>query len=118
MKDMKHGTSKVVQVLGNDYTIYYGDATQYPVLTDLDGACDTSTRSIFIDSCSTASSSNEAKGNLQVHKQHITRHELIHAFLYESGLDACVPWVTEEMVDWLAIQSPKLFKLFQDTRCI
>lgn len=48
------------------------------------------------------------------------RHEITHAFLNESGLSDCssVPshgWAKyEEMVDWFAIQSPKIFKAFQE----
>ena len=48
------------------------------------------------------------------------RHEIIHAFIHESGLDQCAfgytgPWArNEEMVDWLAIQSPKIFKVFAE----
>lgn len=46
------------------------------------------------------------------------RHEIIHAFLNKSGLSASahVPtesWAkNEEMVDWLAIQLPKIYKAF------
>ena len=47
------------------------------------------------------------------------RHEIIHAFLNESGLsdssNSVEAWAkNEEMVDWFAIQSPKIFKVFQD----
>lgn len=47
------------------------------------------------------------------------RHELIHAALGESGLmNNAHPTenfaMDEEMVDWFAIQSPKLFKLYQE----
>lgn len=48
------------------------------------------------------------------------RHELIHAFLNESGLSADASktagaWAKhEEMVDWFAIQSPKIYKAFQE----
>ena len=45
------------------------------------------------------------------------RHELIHAFLYESGLSSCCEWASEEMVDWLAIQFPKLYKVFEKLDC-
>ena len=43
------------------------------------------------------------------------RHEIIHAFLYESGMKECSSatqsWVeNEEMVDWFAIQIPKIVK--------
>ena len=48
------------------------------------------------------------------------RHEILHAFLFESGLDAGSiatygPWANnEEMVDWFAIQSPKIFKVYSE----
>jgi len=45
------------------------------------------------------------------------RHELIHAFLSESGLWANCDWAKEEMVDWLAIQFPKLLKAFTECKC-
>lgn len=36
------------------------------------------------------------------------RHECIHAFLFESGIDIGMQFHSEEMVDWLAIQLPKI----------
>lgn len=48
------------------------------------------------------------------------RHEVIHAFMHESGLDQCAfgytgPWArNEEMIDWFAIQSPKIYKVFNE----
>lgn len=47
------------------------------------------------------------------------RHELVHAYLFESGLDSSsdiseVQWArNEEMIDWIALQSPKLYKTFK-----
>ena len=54
-----------------------------------------------------------SKENLEEYKNKIKRHEIIHAFLYESGLASSCDWACEEMVDWLAIQAPKLFKEFK-----
>lgn len=48
------------------------------------------------------------------------RHEIMHAFLNESGLSDssnCYDgaWAkNEEMVDWIAIQSPKIFSTFKE----
>ena len=49
----------------------------------------------------------------------VIRHEIVHAFLYESGLDVNSlsggAWAkNEEMVDWMAIQIPKILKAFQE----
>ena len=37
------------------------------------------------------------------------RHELVHAFLTESGMGVCCAWaINEEVVDWIAVQFPKM----------
>lgn len=51
------------------------------------------------------------------------RHELVHAFLYESGLsiNSLSPsgWVSnEEMTDWMAIQGPKLYDAWKQAKCL
>lgn len=49
----------------------------------------------------------------------IIRHEIVHAFLNESGLSvntstpACGWAKHEEMIDWIAIQFPKMQKAFK-----
>lgn len=50
--------------------------------------------------------------------QKTLRHEIVHAFLHESGLDrnstAAGRWAkNEEMVDWMALQGPKLMKAWE-----
>ena len=55
-----------------------------------------------------------SKANLQVQINKVKRHEIIHAFLFESGLAENSYWAqNEEMVDFFAIQAPKLFKAFK-----
>ena len=54
----------------------------------------------------------------------LLRHEIVHAFLAESGLDcnsnvidgawAC----NDEMVDWIAIQGPKIYKAWIEAKAI
>lgn len=52
------------------------------------------------------------------------RHEIIHAFLNESGLrydakESFGPWTqNEEMIDWFAIQSPKIFKVYEELKLL
>ena len=50
---------------------------------------------------------------------HTMRHEVIHAYLCESGLNASSnsveSWAcNEEMVDWFAMQMPKMMKTFRE----
>lgn len=51
------------------------------------------------------------------------RHEIVHAFLGESGLSAnsneSDAWArNEEMVDWFALQGPKIYKAWQEAGAI
>lgn len=51
------------------------------------------------------------------------RHEIIHAYLYESGLNSssnsAESWArNEEMVDWFAIQFPKILGTFEKLECV
>lgn len=61
----------------------------------------------------------DSKRDLVAYQRKVIRHEIIHAFLYESGLDnnslSGGAWAkNEEMVDWLSIQAPKIFKAFRE----
>lgn len=55
----------------------------------------------------------------ETYRKKTLRHEIMHAFLNESGLSDSSnrfdgAWAkNEEMVDWLAIQSPKIFSTFK-----
>ena len=65
---------------------------------------------------------NEKEQN--AYRKQTLRHEIVHAFLNESGLsdNASVPqcgWAKhEEIVDWFAIQSPKIYKVFKKVGCL
>ena len=102
----------VVHVLGEMYTIRQTEEAKDEKLKGLDGYTDTSIKECVIDSMEDAGP--DYKANLEEYKKSVIRHELIHAFLYESGLDSC-SWATnEEMIDWLAIQFPKMLKVFKE----
>ena len=55
----------------------------------------------------------------EIYRKKTLRHEIIHAFLNESGLSDSSnqfdgEWAkNEEMVDWFAIQAPKIFSAFK-----
>ena len=85
-----------------------------------DGCMDQSIHQIRI---AKLESSRNSLRNLKEYKKKVLRHEIIHAFLYESGLwnnsgDAKSWGWNEEITDWIAIQSPKLFKAFKEADCL
>ena len=48
----------------------------------------------------------------------VLRHEILHAFMYESGIAHGMQFHTEECVDWLAMQVPKLNNVFEVAECL
>lgn len=112
-----------VNILGTEYEIVIGNEENYPKLKQVDGYTDTSIKKIVILDVGTIKYSDENIKDLTSYQQKVTRHEIIHAFFYESGLwvnsNDVEQWATnEEMVDWLAIQLPKIYKAFREVRCI
>ena len=102
-----------VNILGTDYSIEFCKISENPELTNFDGICDPTSKRICVV--------NENRNNLDNFKElqnSILRHEIIHAFFNESGLQSNVEnqeqGVPETYVDWFAIQSPKIFKAFSE----
>lgn len=108
---------KKVNVLGTEYSIIESNESKDEGLSGKDGYCDTSIKQCVIDEMKITDPS--AKKDLPGYKKVVTRHELIHAFLFESGLSVCSSWAeNEEMVDWIAIQFPKLLQAFEEADCL
>ena len=68
-----------------------------------------------MDSYADSEDDPTCKKNLAVQIRKNKRHEIIHAFLFESGLAENSSWAqNEEMVDFFAIQFPKLVEAFKE----
>lgn len=115
---------KKVNILGTEYTIF----TDVPVgedsaLANRYGYCYPIANKIVIaDLNSIDSWKDEDEECKRVMVKETIRHEVIHAFLAESGLrgssnDVNAWAMNEEMVDWLAIQYPKIKQVFVDLEC-
>ena len=110
----------LVYILGTKYNIKLISEADDPMLKTLEGYTDQTAKKIVVKLIE--KQGNTAQ-NVADHAKNIMRHELIHAFLFESGLGACANEIdcwpqNEEMVDWFAYQSPKIFKLFQQLNCL
>ena len=100
-----------VNVLGTVYKIKY-----IPSLDGRGGETDFYTKEIRISEQEAVPAAYKTD-NLKEMQRHVLRHELIHAFLFESGMDqssaAHEAWaVNEEMIDWMAIQMPKIMAAY------
>lgn len=108
-----------INVLGTEYTVNITPRREDPRLADgSDGYTDTSEKLCVIDDMSEAEDEIFVKGDLKKYRQQVIRHELLHAFLFESGLDANSWAYNEELVDWIAIQFPKIAKAFDEAECM
>lgn len=115
-----------VNILGTEYEIVLQTLEQNKAFHDCDGYCDPSVKKLHIRLYTEQEVNDKDFGYedaVQIRKR-VIRHEIIHAFFYESGLwrnsfCADMPWaMSEEMVDWLAIQAPKLHIAFVEAECL
>ena len=107
----------IVDVLGTQYDISESNSLEDETFrsSNADGYCDHSTKKIVID---TFQDSPGSLKDLDSYRKQVIRHELIHAFLFESGLGYNSWGTNEEIVDWIAFQFPKLAKAFSDANAV
>lgn len=112
-----------VNILGTEYTIETHKISEDSFMkkSNIEGWCGEDAKLIAIADLDEKEFYGDMTEEEKINRRkNILRHEITHAFLNESGLSACasVPigsWAkNEEMVDWIAIQSPKIFKVFQE----
>ena len=120
-------TKMKVDVLGTKYTIKRVNSGQDEYLDKMHfgGYCDGAAKVIVILNLKTCPDwEKEPEASIKQQENETVRHELIHAFLNESGLqwNSFAPekaWAkNEEMVDWFAIQMPKLLAAFKAADCL
>ncbi len=104
-------------ILGTEYEINQQTLEENKAFEDCDGYCDPSVKKIFYRKYENQPDSFDYLCRDDMQKKTL-RHEIVHAFMYESGLwrNAGVPgaWsMNEEMVDWIAIQFPKIAAVYE-----
>lgn len=106
-----------VNILGSEWNIIFRNEEEDPKLKESDGYCDWTTREIVI--CRYGAPDVMDCRNIPIAIRTVLRHEIIHAFAYESGLAQCSEWAqNEEMVDWIARQFPKLLAAIEEANAM
>ncbi|MGC4018390.1 MAG: hypothetical protein QM793_03615 [Muricomes sp.] len=110
------GGAMKVNILGTEYKIIIADEEDKPKLKEVDGYMDQSIKEIVVGKFE---QNLMSISDLESYTKRVMRHEIIHAFLYESGLwnnsGNVTAWgQSEEITDWIAIQFPKLQKAFEE----
>ncbi len=108
-----------VSILGTEYAVEYRSSKEDKILEDSDGYTDLYSKLIVVV--------NDENGNIKdynAYRKKVLRHEIVHAFLYESGLahnsiQVESAWaMNEEMVDFFAIQGEKIHKAWSEVNAL
>ncbi len=112
-----------VNVLGTDYAIETRKISEDETMKKNQwcGYCDEELKLIVVaDMTEKEFVDIETSEAQETFRKKTLRHEILHAFLNESGLSdsasrAVGAWAkNEEMVDWIAIQFPKILKAYEE----
>lgn len=115
-----------INILGTGYTIVvkkYSEDTYFEQ-AKCSGYCSGSLKEIVLCDMTTYPDwEHETQKVIDIQEKETLRHEIVHAFLNESGLSSSSSetdaWArNEEMVDWIALQGPKIWKAWQETGAV
>lgn len=108
---------KKVNILGTEYIVKRMTVEEYPKLTLLEAnaVVELYSKEIIMDKNMNQHTGKEYN-NFEEFENRSLRHEVVHAFFHESGLkDYCYD---EKLVEWIAVQAPKMFKAFEELKCL
>ncbi len=97
---------ETVNILGTPYTIKEDDLNN-PILSDADGICKMYDKEIILRKEEYLAGNTEQ--GRRYRREHVIRHELVHAFAEESGHNYVI---NEELTDWIAAMIPKINEAF------
>ena len=98
----------IVDVLGTKYTVKEDKSLNN---TQVDGLCKSYSKEILYRSVNDMLCSDDPKELKEERYKEVIRHELVHAFFFEAGLDNY--GADEILVDWIAKQFPKIAKAIE-----
>lgn len=104
-----------INVLGTEYDLL-NDETNLLITENADGICKPYEKTIIIRKTNGFLDNDSTPAAKEARKKEVIRHELIHAFFNESGLNEY--YENEQLTNWLAIQFPKLQKAFEEAGCL
>lgn len=107
-----------VDILGKQWTVRLRRKREDSELATCDGYCDYTIHQIVIRKYKEKPKPNQYEDAVY-HMRRTLRHEIVHAFLFESGLAGdsgnVRTWaMNEEMIDWIAFQHEKMHKAFKE----
>lgn len=116
-----------IQILGNTWEIIKKTYSEDETFKDRSyvAYCDQYNRQIIACDMTTYKNwEKEDKSTCEICYKENLRHEIVHAFFYESGLGDNSAYFegawakNEEMVDWIAVQGEKIYKAWQEANAL
>lgn len=99
-----------INILGTEYEIVVDSTGKNPKLKNANGSCELYSKKIIVEGDYDNDPDNEYL------KKKVLRHEIVHAYFYESGINS---WCQDEaLVDWIALQIPKILHTMKEANCI
>lgn len=100
-----------VSVLGEEYTIHLLNPEDDAALNHCQGYTDESTHEIVVQRDLRDPNDPVNVSDWGAIRKQTLRHEIVHAFFFESGLGGESDYAqNEELVDWIARQGPKPYR--------
>lgn len=98
-----------INILGTTYEVSWESENENHKLKTANGLCEIYSKRIVIND--DIQNDEDAFERFDLFENRVLRHEIVHAFLAESGLNDYAR--DEELVDWIAMQYPKICKVFK-----
>jgi len=108
--------NKKVNILGTEYEFIITGDTTISDIGDNAGVCNPFLKQIVVKDDLMPHGKYRKEEAKKYFEKEVIRHELIHAFFFESGLDDLAR--NEQLVDWIAVQFPKMLKAFQELEAL
>lgn len=109
----KEGNMKNINVLGTSYGIIVDTDLKN---SDCDGICYEYDKYIKVRTSDDMLCKDDPAETKKRRYREVLRHEIVHAFFIESGMHRYCE--DEDLVDWIAMQFPKMQKAFEDANCL
>lgn len=102
-----------MNILGQKYEVVHDESLKN---AGFDGLCLKYSKQIKIRPVQNMLDDSDDEAEKRRRYNEVLRHEAVHAFFSESGLDCYSD--NEELVDWIANQFPKMYRAFKEHNCL
>lgn len=97
-----------INILGQLYSVFYKSRLEDNKLEIMDGYTDFFAKKIVICDFENEDKGIESTENINGYINQVFRHEVVHAFAYESGVQNLNELDEEQLIEWIATMIPKI----------